>query len=195
MCKTDLGTDTPPPLFKYQRLAREKGGKIYFWKKKKSELGKGLTHPCVIIYFQCRVPGISALECGVEIEFFLLCFGDRCFLVKPTDLSVIEGAFKWNNCKQRRERKTGSSERNSWFHQPLLLSCLSQSPLSICLCFSLTLPFVLTDSPSHMLLLEHCSATSFLTSSFCMALQHVYKPFEQACFPVWCDSGSCCLKL
>lgn len=39
-------------------------------KKKNPNLELVYTHPCVIIYFQCRVPGISALEWGVEIESF-----------------------------------------------------------------------------------------------------------------------------
>lgn len=41
-----------------------------FCLKKKTLLEAACKKPCVIIYFQRRVPGISALQSGVEIESF-----------------------------------------------------------------------------------------------------------------------------
>lgn len=202
MCRADLWTDNPlfffffvslppsPPYIpeKTHPLAR---GKIYVWKKKKNpNLEPVYAHPCVIIYFQCRVPGISTLEKGVEIESFsAVLWGQVLFGKKPSDLSVIEGAFKWNNCLQRGKRKTRSSERNSWFSSATrfsirdLPSCLFQSltPLCVYLCFSLTLSHLSSywlSLTSSIVFYEfsNYSATSFLTRSFCCALQHIFKP-------------------
>lgn len=65
---------SPPHIpEKTHPLAREKGGKKFLFEKtppkktpRKSSLGTDLNS-CVIIYFQCQVPGISALEWGVEM--------------------------------------------------------------------------------------------------------------------------------
>lgn len=77
MCRADLRTDRPPslpPLLTYQRklthLPEKREEKFLLEKKKNLNLEPVYMHPCVIIYFQCRVPGISALEWGVETESF-----------------------------------------------------------------------------------------------------------------------------
>lgn len=68
-----------------------------FEKKKKILSWNWSKHPCVIIYFQCKVPGISTLEWSVETESFSSVLWGQVLFGKPFDLSVIEGALKWNN--------------------------------------------------------------------------------------------------
>lgn len=76
MCRADSVSFSPlTPLVTYQRklthLPEKRGRKNLCLKEKKNpNLELVYTHPCVIIYFQCRVPGISALEWGVETESF-----------------------------------------------------------------------------------------------------------------------------
>lgn len=62
-----------PPLLTYQRKLThlpEKREEKFMFEKRNPNLELVYMHPCVIIYFQCRVPGISALEWGVEMESF-----------------------------------------------------------------------------------------------------------------------------
>lgn len=150
MCGADLRTDNllfPPTLpsphtRENSPTCQRKGEEKFMFEKKKKNPNLELvwTHPCVIIYFQCRVPGISALEWGVEIESFSavlrgqVLFGKNpltyLWLKEPLNGIIASRGEKW---------RPGAARETPEFQQPLafciwaLPSCLFQSltPVSL----------------------------------------------------------------
>lgn len=95
--QTDL-----PPLLTYQRklthLPEKEGGKNVLFEKKKLCWKRPVRN-----HVSSFISNVGFLESAhysrvLKLRVFLLSFGDRCFLVKPADLSVMEGTFKCNNC-------------------------------------------------------------------------------------------------
>lgn len=149
--QTSLPPLPSPPHIpeKTHPLAREKGGKIFVWKKKeKVWLGRGLYEAMCHHLFPVSVPGISALEWGVETESFSAVLrGQVLFGKNPLTYWWLREPLNGIIASRGGGRKTRSEERNSWFSSASRLSiwdlpsCLFRSTplLSICLCFSLSL--------------------------------------------------------
>lgn len=177
MCRTDLSTDNllfPPSPLTYQRkliqLPEKREEKCMFEKKKKSSVGTDRsTH---VSSFISNVRFLeSAHQNGVlKLSFSSVLWGQVLF-GKPFDLSMIEGALKWNNYQQRGGKgRPGAAKETPDFHQLLafLFEIFYLSTLVphcfICLFLFNTLPFALilsvTDILNSIYVLKYYSAAS-----------------------------------